>query len=64
MVGLVMVEGEGLAVVLASLVVEEDSPASAVLQQLTKKLVTRFDMLLGREKSMKCPSPASQLFIT
>ena len=48
-----MVEGEGLAVVLVSLVVEEDSPV--VLQQLTKKLVTRSDMLLGRENSMKCP---------
>ena len=61
-VGLVMVEEEGLAVDLASLAVEEDSPA--VLQQLTKKLGTRSDMLLGRENGIKCPGPASQLFIT
>ena len=61
MVGLVMVEGEGLAVVLASLVVEEDSPA--VLQQLTKNLgLRRSDMLLRRENNMKCPGPASTIY--
>ena len=61
-VGLVMVEEEDLAVGLESRAVEEDSPA--VLQQLTKKLGTRSDMLLRRENGIKCPDPASQLFIT
>ena len=45
---LVMVEKENLAVGLESLALEEDSPA--VLQQLTKKLVTRSDMHASRER--------------